>query len=118
MRCSAVFAACTAPLARRSTRSRYLEISACWIHERPPLRADLPMIQTSKSQAHPLSIVLIVSPDPVGAAPSLVPALRHQIKVVIVEIQLVVAPVVARVGVKDRTARVLVKDAVPLPLAR
>ena len=65
-----------------------------------------------------LSTVLVVSSDPVGPAAALVSSLRHQIQVVIVQIQLVVAAIVARVRMKHDAALVFVEDAVPLPLAR
>src|SRR4249920_236864 len=59
-----------------------------------------------------LSFVLVVPADPVRAASSFAPALRHEIEVVVVQVEFVVAAVVARVGVEHGAALILVEDAV------
>src|SRR6476646_5581997 len=65
-----------------------------------------------------LAIVFVVPADPIRSATALVATLRDQIEIVIVKIQLIVAAVVARVGVEHLSALVLVEEAVTLAFSR
>src|SRR6266540_3542641 len=64
-----------------------------------------------------LSIVLVAAAHPVRSSVALVASLGNQIQVVVVDIKLVVASVVARVGVEHRAVLVLVEDAVAFAFA-
>src|SRR6266576_5646910 len=72
--------------------------------------------RSSRSPVSQRPAVFIMSAHPEGSAPALIPALRRQIQVVIVDVQLVVSPVVARIAVKNRAALILVEHAVPFAL--
>ena len=61
-----------------------------------------------------LFIVFIMAAHPEGSAITLITAFGHHVKVVIVDVQHVVAAEVTRVGVKNSAALVLVEHAVPL----
>ena len=60
--------------------------------------------------------IFIVSSHPEGSAPAFISALGCQIQVVIVDVQFVVSPVVARIAVKNGAALILVEHAVPFAL--
>src|SRR3984893_4822894 len=61
-----------------------------------------------------LSIVFIMAAHPEGPAVTLITAFRHHVKVVIVDVQHVIAAEVTRVRVKNIAAVVLVEHAVTL----
>src|SRR4249920_1125390 len=63
-------------------------------------------------------IVLVAAADPVRPSATFVTPLGHEIEIVVVDIELVVATVVAGVGVKHGASLIPVEDAVPLPVAR
>lgn len=60
-----------------------------------------------------LSIVFVMATNPVRSTTSFISTLGHQVKVVVVDVQHVVAPVVARMAVKHGAVPVLIKHAVP-----
>ena len=60
--------------------------------------------------------VLVMSAHPEGPSAILVAALWHDIEVVIVDVEQLIAAHVAGIGVKDITALVPVEHAVPLPI--
>ena len=61
--------------------------------------------------------ILVLSPDPERAATAFIAPLGDEVEVVIVDVELVVAAVVARVRVIHRAIGVFVEDAVPFALA-
>src|SRR5580704_8580057 len=63
-------------------------------------------------------LVLVATAHPVRTATTFSTSIGHEVQIVIVDVELVVAAVVTRVGVKYSTLLILVEDAVTLSIAR